>query len=342
MGPELIEVVRELLGILEDQLNLKFDLRIGGLIGAEAERQTGTALPEEVEGFCEEVFADGGVLLCGPGGGRFVYDLRARFDLFCKFTPIKPLPVLQDTGPLRPSTVAGVDMVIVRENVSGLYFSEGNCDGEEAIHTFRNSRVAIERILRAAISLAQQRRGRLSLAVKKAAVREASTLWADIFNELTGSTDLETEVLEIDNASYQIIANAKQFDVVVTPNMFGDILSDVAALLLGSRGMSFSGNFSQSNLAVYQTAHGAAHDLAGRNIANPIGQILSTAMLLRESLRLCKAADAVENAVDKTLLSGIRTEDIATPDCRIVGTQEMGQAIAEQLESLLIREPSKT
>ena len=337
VGPELITVARELLDIVARHQQLKFDIRVGGAIGIVAEKENGVALTEEVAGFCESVFNDQGVLLCGPGGGRFVYELRARFDLFCKFTPVHPIPAVRDTGVLREEAVQDVDMVIVRENVGGLYFSEGNLTQEEATHTFQCTRDHVYRILEVATRLAKQRRGRLTLAVKTAAIQEASQLWIQAFNELTCGTDLETNILEVDNANYQIIAAAQSFDVLVAPNMFGDILSDGAALLLGSRGMSFSGNYTTSSAAVYQTAHGAAYDLEGSDKANPIGQILSTSMMLRESFGLDEPAAAIETAVEQTLAAGIRTVDIASANSKIVGTREMGRHIATALEKTLTR-----
>jgi 3-isopropylmalate dehydrogenase len=342
VGPELTQVVRELLGIVARHWQLDIDIQTGGAIGTVAEKESGLALTEEVSEFAESIFEDQGVLLCGPGGGRFVYELRAHFDLFCKFTPVRPFTRLQDAGVLRPKAVDNVDMVIVRENVGGLYFGHGSLSDNEAIHTFHYDIEHVRRIIEVAVRLAQQRQGKLMLTVKTAAVKEVSLLWVKVFNELTAGLGLDANILEIDNANYQIIADAQRFDVVVTPNMFGDIISDVSALLLGSRGMSFSGNFSNSQAAVYQTAHGAAYDLEGNDTANPIGQILSAAMMLRESFALFEPAAAIEGAVEQTIAKGIRTLDIASKDSRIVGTQEMGSHIAETLEEICARSSSAT
>ena len=257
VGSELISVVRDLLHVVARHWQLDFEFRTGSAIGTEAEKDHGVALTQEVIDFCESLFADGGALLCGPGGSRFVYDLRARFDLFCKITPIQPIAALQDTGVLKPAAVESVDMLVVRENVGGLYFDQGQLSEDGATHSFRYSNKDVQRILEVAIRLAQLRRGRLALAVKPGAVKAVSQLWMDAFEGLTSGQGLSTTVLEIDNAAYQIIAAAPEFDVVVAPNMFGDILSDGAALLLSSRGLSFSGNFASSGAAVYQTGHGA-------------------------------------------------------------------------------------
>lgn len=332
VGPDLISVVLELLQIAARRWQLDFDIRYGSAIGTVAEKKHGAALTDEVVKFCESIFSAGGAVLCGPGGSRFVYDLRARFDLFCKFTPIRPMPSLEDTGVLKASAIHGVDMVVVRENVSGLYFNEGHLSESEATHTFRYCSKDVRRIIKVAIQLAQQRRQRLTLAVKPAAIKAVSQLWMNAFEELTAGQGLTTSVLEIDNASYQIIAAAESFDVVVAPNMFGDILSDGAALLLSSRGMSYSGNFSPTGAAVYQTGHGAAYDLAGKDIANPVGQILSATFMLRESFGLHEPAAAIEVAVEQTLAAGIRTADIAAAGSRVVSTRDMGRYIASALE----------
>lgn len=332
VGPEVTAIATDLLRQVAALWDLDFEIRLGGAIGTAAERAHGQPLTAEVVSFCEAIFADDGAILCGPGGGRFVYDLRARFDLFCKFTPVRPLPALRDTGVLRPDAVADVDLVVVRENASGLYFGEGRRTPDAATHSFCYRREEISRIVAVAIRLAQRRRRQLTLVVKQAAVREVSELWREIFDELTREQALDLSCLEVDNANYQIIANARAFDVVLAPNLFGDILSDGAALLLGSRGMSFSGNFGAPGVAVYQTGHGAAHDLAGQDRANPIGQILSATLLLRESFGLEAPAAALEAAVAKTLGAGLRTADIAAPGRPVVGTREMGRAIAGALE----------
>lgn len=341
VGPDLISVVLDLLQLAGRRWQLDFDIRFGSAIGTIAEEKHGAALTDEVMKFCESIFSEGGAILCGPGGSRFVYDLRARFDLFCKFTPVRPMPSLEDAGVLKAAAIDGVDLVVVRENVSGLYFNEGHLSESEATHTFCYSSKDVRRIIMVAIRLAQQRRQRLTLAVKPAAIKAVSQLWMNVFEELTADQGLVTSVLEIDNASYQIIAAANSFDVVVAPNMFGDILSDCAALLLSSRGMSYSGNFSSSGDAVYQTGHGAAYDLAGKNIANPIGQILSATFMLRESFGLHEPAAAIEAAVQQTLAAGIRTADIAAPGCRVVSTQDMGRYIASALEEEAAQVSSK-
>ena len=345
VGAEVIPIAQALLERLMAHTTRRFVVRHGGEIGKPALAVHGKSLPGEVVEFCQDVFDSGGAILCGPGGERFVYDLRARFDLFCKFTPLKPTAALHDVGVLRPDATEGVDIVAVREIMSGLYFGDwgqrpGRAGGVTAYHQFAYDEHDVTRILHVALKLAEQRRGRLCVTIKPGGVPGISALWERQARHLAESYDVRVDMMEIDNAAYQLIANARQFDVVVSPNMFGDVLADCGALLLGSRGMSFSGNFNAKGYAVYQTGHGAAHDIAGTDVANPIGQIQSLAMLLRESFDWPAGAHALEAAVDTTVSQGFRTRDIAAPDSHVVGTAELGRridsALAEQLRGVEI------
>jgi 3-isopropylmalate dehydrogenase len=340
IGSEVITGALEVLEAVACHSQFSFDICYGGLIGKTAVEAHGKALTPEVIEWCESVFANEGAILCGPGGGRFVYEMRARFQLFCKFTPIRPYPELRDTGVLRPEALSNIDLVVVRENVSGLYFGEYDrqvdASGIDRVtYTFGYRRDEIQRIIQAGINLARHRRRRLSLVVKPGGVPAVSQLWIEVFNQLVTDADITTDIIEVDNASYQIIAAASDFDVIVAPNLFGDILSDGAALLLGSRGMSYSGNFGENGIATYQTGHGAAHDISDKDIANPLGQILSTAMMLRESFGLFHAADAIETAIGKILAAGIRTVDIAAPDSQVVGTREMVRLVVAAVKQEL-------
>jgi len=338
VGPEVMDVTLDILQIVNRALGNQFEVLTGGKIGLPAQLETGRTLTRDIIGFCDSVFSRQGAVLCGPGGGRFVYDLRAHFDLFCKFTPIRPVPALGNIGVLKPEALQNVDMVIVRENTGGLYFGNWQTIGDvekSALHSFEYKEAHVRRILKTAINLAQIRKGKLTVVLKPGGVPAISSLWLSNLGELTTHSGISQEVLEVDNAMYQLVANAKRFDVVVAPNMFGDILSDGSSLLLGSRGLSFSGNFGTAGHAVYQTGHGAAHDLAGTNTANPIGQIFSLAMMLRESFGLYRLANAVDAAVAMTLRGGWRTADISTPGDKLVGTQEMGRHIAANLENIL-------
>ena len=344
IGPEVVAVALDLLQTLGDISGRRCEVRLGGAIGNDALREQGSALPDGIADFCREIFAAGGPLLCGPGGARFVYLLRERFDLFCKFTPLQTFAALEGVGPLRAAASAGVDVVVVRENVGGLYFGEGGLDttpdgAARAYHRFDYRQATVERILGVALRLAAMRRGRLAVVVKREGVPAISALWLDVVERLAAGHRVEVEILDIDNAVYQLIADAARFDVLVSSNMFGDVLSDCGALLLGSRGLSYSGNFGPAGAAVYQTGHGAAYDIAGRGLANPVGQILSLAMLLQESFGWSEAAALLRDSVASTLAAGFRTRDVAGEGSVIVDAQDFGQRVAEAMRRLGERKP---
>lgn len=343
VGAEVVGAACITLDAIRDKTGRAIDVAIGGKIGLAAKAESGQALSTAVIEFCESVFARGGAILCGPGGGRFVYDLRARFDLYCKFTPVRHIADIDDISILRPERLRGVDMVVVRENVGGMYFGRSEMlHGEErsAVQNCIYTERQVRRILGPAIALARRRRGLLALAVKPDGIPAISALWQDNLEQLAAPTGVKWRVLEIDNAAYQMIANPHEFDVIVAPNMFGDVLSDAASLLVGSRGLSFSGNFGPARHAVYQTGHGSAHDLAGLDRANPVGQILSLAMMLRESFGWHSEATAIEAAIATVLGQGWRTPDIANSSSRVIGTLELGERIAEVAAGLL-RAPGK-
>jgi 3-isopropylmalate dehydrogenase len=204
-----------------------------------------------------------------------------------------------------------------------------------ASHSFDYDTATVSRILKVALNLAEGRRGRLCLVVKPGGVPAISALWTDMLAELAAGRAVEVSTLEVDTAAYQVVAAGPSFDVIVAPNLFGDIIADVAAVHLPTRGMSYSGNYGPAGRAVYQTGHGAAYDLAGTGTANPIGQVLSLAMMLRESFGLAAVADAVEKAIDVTVGDGWRTADIQNGAATPVGTWEMGEKIAENTARLL-------
>lgn len=336
VGPEVVGAALDVLAALGDATPLRFEVEAAPeLPGADPGRLS----PPEAD-FCRRLFDAGRPLLCGPRGGRFVYELRERFSLFCKLTPVKPLPSLADAGALRPSARAA-DLLFVRENAGGLYFGTHRVHSvegvlEEGHHAFRYRRHEVLRILRIAADLALARKGRLTVVLKTSGVPSISALWRDCTAEVCERLPLELEFLEIDNACYQVVADAARFDVVVSSNMFGDVLADVAALLLGSRGLSHSANYGEDGRAVYQTGHGAALDLAGRGRANPSGQILSLANLLEEGLDLPDLAAAVREATDAVLAAGWRTDDVMAAGCRRVGTRELGERIADRVHALLV------
>jgi 3-isopropylmalate dehydrogenase len=333
VGAEIIPCAVDVLRAVCAESAPQLEIRFGGLIGKPALLKHGRALTGEVIDFCRSVFVDGGALLCGPGGGRFVYELRAEFDLYCKYTPIRPLTVLSDCGAIRPDHLRDIDILAVRENISGMYFGgsrrDSSTDEDTVVHEFRYRRTEVIRILRCAFQVASLRRGKVAVTTKPGGLPAVSALWEELAYECASEFGSELTVLEIDNAIYQMIARPQDFDVIVSPNMFGDVLADSAALLLGSRGMSYSGNFGTDGRAVYQTGHGAAYDIAGRDLANPIGQILSVAMMLRESFGLSCHAARVEAAIESALGRGYRTRDIAGPDSVVVGTHALGELITD-------------
>lgn len=306
-----------------------------GVVRAAVSRAPACAvLDERLEAFCAAALADGGTLLCGAVGGRFVYDLRSRFDLYCKLAPLRPIPALVAEGPLRPERLAGVDVLLVRENAAGVYqgrWSEGvgQDGGRRAEHAFSYTEGEVRRIAAAAACLAQRRRGRLAVVVKDGGVPSVSCLWRDVAGAAAAAAGVSASFLNVDLAAYLLVQAPADLDVVVAPNLFGDVLADVGALLLGGRAHSFSGNFTADGGAVYQTNHGAASDLAGTDRANPVGQILSLAMLLRESAGLDAAARCVEAAVADVWGAGVRTPDAPAAGGRVVGTRELGLRIAE-------------
>ncbi len=338
-GPEVIAAALDVLAGIAAATGVAFEVRTGGSIGEAAVRECGTALSADVAAHCRAVFAAGGAVLCGPGGGRFVYDLRRCFDLYCKLAPILPVAALRNAGVLKPQAIDGVDVLIVRENVGGLYageWGESRADGAwSAWQRIGYDRRQVERILAAAIALAGGRRRRLCVVHKPGGVPAISRLWRDVLETLPAD-GLDVRWLEVDTAAYALLRDPRAFDVVVAPNMFGDVLADAAALLLGSRGVSCSANFGAAGRAVYQTGHGAAHDLAGTDRANPAGQILSLAALLRETFALDAAAEAIGVALDAVLRAGWRTPDIMESGCRPVGTRELGRRVADAAQRLLV------
>ena len=333
IGPEVIAVALSVLSAVEASNGARFEIRTGGPIGFDAERRSGRPLTDEVSAFCEDVFGKGGAILAGPGGGRFVYDLRRRFDLFCKLSPVRPIEPLLEAGRLKARAVVGADVLVVRENTGGEYLGEWleTSDGHEGrvcVHSYRYSERQVRRLLAVAAALAAGRRRRLDVIVKDGGIPGVSGLWRDLGREAAAKANVEVRFVDIDLAAYRLIQDPLSFDVIAASNLFGDVLADVGAVLVSSRGMSFSGNFSEEGAAVYQTNHGSALDIAGQGRANPIGQVASLAMMLRESFGLAREARWIEAGVADVLERGFRTFDIAEPGARVCGTAELGERIA--------------
>lgn len=342
IGIEVISAALTVLSALEAASDVRFELRTGGVIGTEAEASHGKPLSGEVIDFCGRIFADGGAVLSGPGGGRFVYDLRREFDLFCKFSPLRVCSALVNDNHLKPEHLRDLDMLLVRENAAGLYQgqwreSAAPDGGRRAEQSFSYTEFEVRRILKVAACIAAERRGILHVVVKDGGVPTISKLWRDCAEEIARAASIQCHIVNVDLVAYLMIQHPQKFDVMVSPNLFGDILADLGGALLGSRALSFSGNYSAAGAAVYQTNHGAAYDLAGTNQANPAGQIYSLAMLLRESFGLLREADIIESAVAEVWRQGWRTADLVH-DGNPIGTREMTERVAGEVLRLMRQE----
>ena len=334
IGPEVVDAALNVVRGLGRAGGRAVSVEIGGPIGREAERTSGVALTEDVVRFCEDVFQRGGAILSGPGGGRYVYDLRTRFDLFLKLTPLQVHNGLVDASPLRPETLEDVDLLLVRENTGGIYQGSSEeqlgDDGDRLVrHSFSYAEAHVQRFLDAAARLARARRRRLTVVTKEAGVPGVSALWCACAESAANEHGVAASLVDADLAAYELVHRPRDFDVVAAPNLYGDVLGDLAAVLVGSRGLSYSGNFSPHGDAVYQTNHGAAYDIAGADRADPVGQILSAAMLLRESLGLEPEAWAIEEGVRRVWSRGLRTADLNGGAEDAVGTTRMAALVAE-------------
>lgn len=337
-GPEIVRVALDVLDAVSVATGVPFDVRFGGAIGIDAERESGVALTAGVAAFCADTFAAGGAVLAGAGGGRFVYDLRRRFDLFCKLNPIRPWRALADVTRLRCRRPDDVDLLVVRENVGGVYYSEWRADAARGAHVLRQQTTHVDgdirRVVDAAARMAAQRRGRLAVVVKRGGLPELSALWESAARDAATAHAIEASPLDVDLAAYRVVQEPESLDVVVAPNLFADVLSDLGGVVAGSRALTFGGSFGAGGAAVYQTNHGSAHDLARTDRANPAGQVLALAMLLRESFALDRAAALVEDALDAVWSRGIRTADLAEPGTPAVGTREMGRHLADAVRAV--------
>lgn len=345
VGPEICrEAVRVLEALSNDHgLDIELD---EALVGGAAIDAEGDPLPEASLDAARQADA----LLFGAIGGPAWDDqprdkrpesgllrLRSELDLFANLRPAILYPQLSHASALKSEMVAGLDIMIVRELTGGIYFgqptgSQTNANGQrEAFNTMRYDAAEIERIGRRAFEIAGARNGRLC-SVDKANVLEVSQLWRDVMNELEADYPrVELTHMYVDNAAMQLVRAPKQFDTVVTGNLFGDILSDAAAMLTGSIGMLPSASMDRDGKGLYEPVHGSAPDIAGQGQANPLAAILSVAMMLRYSLQRGDLADRVEAAVGYALDRGLRTRDIMDHETQVASTQEMGGAIVDML-----------
>jgi len=344
IGKEVMAGAVEILKAVGTRFNHRFQF-VYGLIGGEAIDKEGTPLPEETVSVCKQSDA---VLLGAVGGPKWdsnpVYlrpekgllKIRKEMNLYANLRPVKFYDSLADSSPIKTEIVKDVDLLIVRELTGGLYFGKPserrNEAGEEAVvDTLYYKKEEMKRIITTAFRLAQKRKKKVT-SVDKANVLESSRMWREIAGEVAKDfPDVTLEHMLVDNAAMQLIRNPKQFDVLVTENMFGDILSDEASMLTGSLGMLPSASLSTSGPSLYEPIHGSAPDIAGQNKANPIAMILSSAMMLRLSFGLYEEAEAVEKAVQEVLAAGYRTADVAQLGRRAVSTRQMIEEIKERI-----------
>src|ERR1700761_1807452 len=324
-----------------------------GLVGGAALDEFGMPLTDET---MAQALASDAVLFGAVGGAKWdalpfelrpergILRLRKEMDLFANLRPAVVFDALADASSLKREIVAGLDLIIVRELPGGIYFGEPRgieilSDGtRQGINTEVYSEEEIERVVRVACELAKKRHGRVC-EVDKANVMESGGLWREVAQRVRDSDypDVELSFMYADNCAMQLVRNPKQFDVIVTSNLFGDILSDCAAMLTGSLGMLPSASLGPADAsgrrkALYEPVHGSAPDIAGKDIANPLACILSFAMMLRYSFDMTEEADLVENAVRRALAAGARTNDIAVPDATGISTREMGDAVLREIE----------
>lgn len=350
VGPDVINEAVKVLDAVGSRFGHLFDV-VHGKIGGNAIDEFGTALPDETSEICHDADA---VLFGAVGGPKWddlgaktrpeqgILALRKDMDLFANLRPVKAYPELVDSSPVKANLLRNVDMLIVRELTGGLYFSLPKrrwttSRGRRGVDTLKYTEQEIERIVRVGFELARDRR-KLLTSADKANVLESSRLWREVTTELAAEyPDVDLEHIYVDNLAMQLIRNPGHFDVIVSENTFGDIISDEAAVLAGSLGMLPSASLAgvptreqggRRPSALYEPIHGSAPDIAGQGIANPIGTILSLAMLLRYSLGLNEEAAAVEQSIDGVLTEGYRTSDIATGGGDVVSTSGMGDIVA--------------
>jgi len=341
IGPEISAVAVELLERVASQhaFSLSFDPQP---VGGAAIDAVGEPLPPSTLEACR---ASDAVLLAAIGGPQYdalprqlrpesgLLGLRAGLGLFANLRPVKIVPALIDASSLKAEVISGVDLLVVRELTGGIYFGQPKgrvlteAGEERGFNTMTYSSSEVDRIARVAFELAQQRRGQLC-SVDKANVLDVSQLWRDRVNALAGDyPGVELSHMYVDNAAMQLVRNPRQFDVLLTGNLFGDILSDEAAMLTGSIGMLPSASLGSNGPGLFEPVHGSAPDIAGQDKANPLAMVLSAAMLLRVGLKQEAAAAALEAAVDQVLNEGLRTGDLMAEGCTPVGCEAMGKAL---------------
>jgi 3-isopropylmalate dehydrogenase len=340
VGPEVAAEAKRVLQAVSDKfgLDLEFEHQ---LIGGAGYDEAGSPLPDATLAACEGAAA---VFLGAVGGPKWadvpvdkrpeagLLGIRKALGLFANLRPVATIPELIDSSPLKREKLVGVDIMVVRELTGGIYFGEKKRTADTAIDTCIYTVGEVERVCRVAGNLARGRRGKVT-SIDKANVLETSRLWREVATRIFADEfpELEVEHLLVDAAAMHLLSRPADFDVMVTENMFGDIITDEASMLPGSMGMLASASLGEGSLGLYEPIHGSAPDIAGQGIANPTGAILSGALLLRYSLNAPDAAEAIESAVALAMAAGARTRDIAVAGEKSLGTRQFGDAILSQL-----------
>ncbi len=344
IGPEVVREGLKILSAVADRFAFSFDLK-EGMVGGAAIDKYGEPLPQASLDLAKNADA---VILGAVGGPKWenldyktrperaLLGLRDKLELYANLRPAKVFSTLIDASSLKREVIENTDIMIVRELVGGIYFGKPKGiekleDGSErGVNTLVYTTPEIKRIAKMAFEVASKRKKRV-LSVDKANVLESTELWRKVVTEVHAEyPDIELSHMYVDNCAMQLVRDPKQFDVIVTTNMFGDILSDEAAMLTGSIGMLPSASIGGNN-GMYEPIHGSAPDIADQNIANPIATIMSVAMMLEYSFDMNEAAEMIENAVNKILQNGYRTKDIMDASGKLVGTKEMGDLILKEI-----------
>jgi 3-isopropylmalate dehydrogenase len=340
IGPEVTAAAVRVLRVVADRFGHELDF-VEALIGGAAIDSSGSALPPRTIDACRRSAA---VLLGAVGGPRWsapslqirpeqgLLELRRVLGLFANLRPVRTLPSMLDASPLRPEVIEGVDIMVVRELTGGIYFGRKSRTALEAEDVCSYTTAEIERVTRVAGRLALARGGRI-VSVDKANVLETSRLWREVVERVIKDQfpGVALEHMLVDAAAMHLLRRPRHFDVLLTENMFGDILTDEASMLAGSLGLLPSASLGDGSIGVYEPIHGSAPDIAGRGIANPFGAILSAALLLRHSLGLAEEALAVESAVASALVDGVRTADVARPGVTPVGSDAATASVVNRL-----------
>lgn len=341
IGPEIAAAAKSLLEVIGE-----YEIS-EGLIGGISIDESGTALTDETLEQCRESDA---VLLCAVGGPKWdttdpdaprpeqgLLGLRSGLGLFANLRPVRPFKALLDASPLKRDRIEGTDLLVVRELTGGIYFGETGRSGDRAFDECAYTVEEIERITRIAFESARYREGKPKprvTSVDKANVLETSRLWRETVSRLAAEApDIEVEHLLVDNTAMQLVSRPTDFDVILTENLFGDILSDEAAMLTGSLGMLPSASLGADGPGLFEPVHGSAPDIAGTGQANPLATFLSVSLMLRFGFEQSKEADQIESAVEETLDAGFRTPDLATGSDgeRAVGTDEMTREVISRI-----------